>query len=90
MVVEGAVRGGAAPRDGAGSEGGGGAGLAVRGDAVRISLGRAGRRLQLAFSPTDTTLPCLYSVTRVGIIGGDENFGVNTMLGGGMSALRLL
>lgn len=89
--MEGAARGGVAPRDGAGSGWGRGRGRAgCAADAVRISLGRAGRRLQVAFSLTDTTLLRLYSVTRVGIIGGDENFGMNTMLGGGMNALRLL
>lgn len=86
MAAGGAAWGGAAPCDGAGAGRGRGRAGCVA-DAVRISrLGRAGRRLRVAFSPSDTTLQCLYSVTCVGIFGGDENFGGNTILEGGMRA----
>lgn len=60
-------------------------------DAVRLApQGRADGRSPVAFSPCDTASPYLYLVTRVGIIVGDKNFGVNAILEGGMSAHRLL
>ena len=92
MAAARAARGGAAgaPRDEAGT-GWGRRRTGCAADAVRISLqGRGDRDLRVAFSPSDTTSPRLYSVTGVEIIGGDETFGANTLLQRGMSTLRWL